>query len=57
MKLPHVANILNAVAREAEIVGLAITEYLPWSVIDFARSLETLPLLKTRKEWTATGSE
>jgi arginase len=57
MKLPHVANVLNAVAGEAEIVGLAIAEYLPWSVIDFARSLETLPLLKTRKEWTATGGE
>jgi arginase len=57
MKLPHVANVLNAVAGEAEIVGLAIAEYLPWSVIDFGRSLETLPLLNTRKEWTATGGE
>ena len=38
MRFAQVSGILNAVAAEADIVGLAITEYLPWSVIEFASS-------------------
>ena len=34
----QVSEILNAVASEADIVGLAIAEYLPWA-------LNALPLL------------
>jgi arginase len=50
MKWSQIATILNDVAAELTLVGLAITEYLPWSVIDFAKSLEDLPLLgKTRQ--------
>ena len=45
MRFAQVSGILNAVAAEADIVGLAITEYLPWSVIEFAKALNTLPLL------------
>jgi arginase len=45
MKWSRVATILNDVAAEFDLVGLAITEYLPWSVITFAKSLEDLPLL------------
>ena len=45
MRFTQVSEILNAVASEADIVGLAIAEYLPWSVIEFAKALDTLPLL------------
>ena len=45
MRLAQVSGILKAVAAEADIVGLAITEYLPWSVIEFAKAPNTLPLL------------
>ena len=45
MKMNRVQEILHAVSRKAEIVGLAIAEYLPWSVIKFAADLERLPLL------------
>ena len=45
MRFAQVSGILNALAAEADIVGLAITEYLPWSVIEFAKALNTLPLL------------
>ncbi len=45
MSLGRVSEILTAVAAEADIVGLAIAEYLPWSVIEFANSLRGLPLL------------
>jgi arginase len=47
MHLAQVSEILNAVAAEADIVGLALAEYLPWSVIEFARALNTLPLLRS----------
>jgi len=39
---------LNAVNAEADIVGLAIAEFLPWSMIEFAKSLDTLPLLGSK---------
>ena len=43
----QVSEILNAVASEADIVGLAIAEYLPWSVVEFAKTLNALPLRST----------
>jgi arginase len=45
MRFEEVAAILNAVAAEADIVGLAITEFMPWSMIGLSRSLRSLPLL------------
>ncbi|NTG08766.1 arginase family protein [Rhizobium rhizogenes] len=48
MRFEEVANILRAVDAEADIVGLAITEYMPWSVIELSKSLRTLPLLGKR---------
>jgi arginase len=45
MQFEEVAAILNAVAAEADIVGLAITEYMPWSAIKLSHSLRSLPLL------------
>lgn len=47
MRFEEVAGILRAVNAEADIVGLAIAEYMPWSVIRLAKSLRTLPLLGT----------
>jgi arginase len=47
MQFAQVSDILNAVAAEADIAGLAIAEYLPWSVIEFAKALNTLPLLNS----------
>lgn len=45
MRLPDVAGILNAVSAEADIVGLSIAEFTPWTMIELSRSLRTLPLL------------
>jgi arginase len=50
MKFARVAEILNVVDPEAEIVGLAIAEYLPWTVIEFAGVLNSLPLLRISEE-------
>lgn len=45
MRFEDVASILTAVNAEAEIVGLTIAEFTPWSMIELSRSLRTLPLL------------
>jgi arginase len=45
MRFEQVAAILDAVAAEADVVGLAITEYMPWSAIELSHSLRSLPLL------------
>jgi arginase len=45
MRFEEVAAILDAVAAETDIVGLAITEHLPWRAIELSRSLHSLPLL------------
>ena len=49
MTMEKVLSILQAVAGEAQIVGLAITEYLPWSEIKLAGQPEELPLLGQRR--------
>lgn len=48
MRFEDVAKILRAVDAEADIVGLSIAEYMPWSTIRLSRSLQTLPLLGRR---------
>jgi arginase len=48
MRFEQVAAVLDAVAAEADIVGLAITEFMPWSMIALSRSLNSLPLLADR---------
>jgi arginase len=45
MRFETVAAILGAVGAEADIVGLAITEFMPWSMIGLSRALRSLPLL------------
>lgn len=41
----HVVRLLHDVAAACEIVGLAITEYLPWEAIATRNLLRKLPLL------------
>ncbi len=48
MRFEEVARILRAVDAEADIVGLAIAEYMPWSAIRLSKALQTLPLLGGR---------
>lgn len=45
MTLPQIQRVLLSVSSVSEIVGLAITEYLPWSAIELSRELRKLPLL------------
>jgi arginase len=45
MRFEQVAAIVNAVEVEADIVGLAITEYMPWSAIMLSHAMCSLPLL------------
>lgn len=45
MRLEDIAHILQQANEVAEVVGLAIAEYLPWDAIQLAKTLRTLPLL------------
>jgi arginase len=48
MRFEEVASCLNAVAADADIVGLALTECMPWSAIKLSHSLRSLSLLGDR---------
>ena len=45
MRLDQVVRLLNDVAGATDVVGLAITEYLPWEVLELRKALRKLPLL------------
>ena len=45
MTFSQVTDILNAVTGVADIVGLAITEFMPWGDIALAKALRRRPLL------------
>ena len=45
MTIPQVVRLLNDVAKQAEVVGLGITEHLPWDAIAIRAMLRALPLI------------
>ncbi|MFA5630816.1 MAG: arginase family protein [Porticoccaceae bacterium] len=45
MSFEDVSRILNQVNEVADVVGLALAEYLPWDAIQLSKSLKTLPLM------------
>lgn len=45
MTIPQVVRLLNDVAEQAEVVGLGITEHLPWDAIAIRDMLRALPLI------------
>ncbi|MCA1366700.1 arginase family protein [Bradyrhizobium sp. BRP14] len=45
MTIPQVVRLLNDVAEQVEVVGLGITEHLPWDAITIRDMLRSLPLI------------
>lgn len=45
LSIPEVLNVIDQAAELAKVVGIGITEYLPWDVIKLKKMLEKLPLL------------
>jgi len=45
MELEQVIGLLRAVDAETPVVGLAVTEFLPWKMIELGKTLARLPLL------------
>ena len=45
MTPPQVARLLADVAEACDVVGLAVTEYVPWEAIETRKLLSRLPLL------------
>jgi arginase len=48
MRFDEVAALLRAVAAEADIVGLGISQFMPWEIIRLSGALASLPLLDGR---------
>ncbi|KAA6205017.1 MAG: arginase family protein [Candidatus Tokpelaia sp.] len=46
MYMEQIQAVLQAAAQEFDIVGLAVTEYLPWNTLKLAQDLAKLPLLR-----------
>ena len=46
MKLPQIVRLITDVSGIAEVVGLGITEHLPWDAIQLRRTLTQLPLFR-----------
>ena len=42
---PQVLRLLSDVAREADVVGLGITEHMPWDAMALRDALARLPLI------------
>ncbi|MHC2301411.1 hypothetical protein ACVJBD_005677 [Rhizobium mongolense] len=45
MAIPHVIRLLNDVAHQVEVVGLGITEHLPWDALIIRDMRRQLPLI------------
>ncbi len=45
MTLPQVVSLLSDVAKHADVVGLGITEYIPWDAMALRKAFEELPLV------------
>jgi arginase len=49
MTLAQIVRLINDVAGIARVVGLGITEHLPWDAIQLRRALASLPLIGAEK--------
>ncbi|WP_234822743.1 hypothetical protein [Ensifer adhaerens] len=47
--IPPFVRLLNDVAAQVEVVGLGITEHLPWDAIAIRDMLRALPLIGREK--------
>ena len=47
LTLKDIGRILNDVSSEAEMVGLSITEHLPWDAINFRKNLASLSIFNS----------
>ena len=47
MKLEQVVRLLKDAGTAADMVGLAITEHLPWDVLRLKNTLADLPIMKS----------
>ncbi|MCT3439614.1 arginase family protein, partial [Limosilactobacillus fermentum] len=46
LTLPEVANLLTQLDQSAELVGLAVAEYMAWDALNLRQSLSGLSLLE-----------
>ena len=46
MKLSEIVRILNDISKKAEIVGVSITEHLPWDALNLRKSLKAISIFE-----------
>ena len=46
MKLSEIVRVLNDISKKAEIVGLSITEHLPWDAFNLRKSLKAISIFE-----------
>lgn len=46
MKLSEIVRILNDISKKAEIVGVSITEHLPWDAFNLRKSLKAIAIFE-----------
>lgn len=49
LTLREVGRILNDVSNHADLVGLSITEHLPWDAFNLRRTLASIPIFEQKK--------
>lgn len=47
MQLPQLLHLLKELSEETEVVGLGITEHMPWDAIHMRDLLSEIPILNT----------
>ena len=45
MEIPQLLNLIKELSKETNVVGLGITEHMPWDAINLKNLLREIPLL------------
>lgn len=45
MQLPWLLHLIKELSEEADVVGLGITEHMPWDAINLKKLLGEIPIL------------
>lgn len=45
MQIPHLLHLIKELSEETDVVGLGITEHMPWDAINLKNLLGEIPIL------------
>jgi arginase len=47
MQMPQLLNLIKKLSEETDVVGLGITEHMPWDAINLKKLLGEIPILNS----------